>query len=262
MKYDHNGTRQWAKIYDAPGSGDNTIYSIALDKINNALYVTGYSVISSVGSAATIKYNIFTGDSLWVRRGFGVSGSNSAWDVHVDSQGNAYITGSCLGISSSDVATLKYTSLGTTQWLITYNGTFNGTDGGRSLKINGNNIYVLGYSKNSSLISDYVLIKYNRLTRIQPVSNEIPTEFILKQNFPNPFNPTTKIKFSISNTSFVQLRIYDVLGRIKETPVNEKLHPSEYELAFDGVSYSSGVYFYQLIADNKIIDTKKFIIIK
>ncbi len=47
---------------------------------------------------------------------------------------------------------------------------------------------------------------------VESISNEIPTEFIIEQNFPNPFNPSTKIEYSISSESFVQLKVYDILG--------------------------------------------------
>ena len=97
---------------------------------------------------------------------------------------------------------------------------------------------------------------------INPISNIIPLSFNLQQNFPNPFNPKTKIRFSVSKNSVIQLKIFDVLGRIKEILVNEKLIPSEYEVTFDGTNYSSGVYFYQLTSDGNIIDTKKLVIIK
>jgi hypothetical protein len=52
------------------------------------------------------------------------------------------------------------------------------------------------------------------------------------------------------------------LGRTIEIPVNEKLNSSEYEFTVDGLNYSSGVYFYQLIADGSIVDTKKMIVLK
>jgi hypothetical protein len=58
------------------------------------------------------------------------------------------------------------------------------------------------------------------------------------------------------------MQIYDLLGRLTETPVNEEIKASEYELRIDASKYSSGVYFYRLIAEGSIIDTKKFIIVK
>lgn len=219
LKYDRNGIRQWSKIYNPPSSILNDIYGIVLDRVNNQLYVTGYSSVNSLGSSATIKYNISTGDTAWVRRGFGVTGNSSAWDVEVDSIGNPIIVGSSIGMSNSDLSTLKYNQNGNQDWMIRYNGQFNGSDGARTLEVHHNYIYVLGKSQSSSQISDYVIIKYNRLSGLNPISNNIPLSFNLQQNFPNPFNPITKIRFSVSKNSVIQLKIFDVLGRIKETLV-------------------------------------------
>lgn len=100
------------------------------------------------------------------------------------------------------------------------------------------------------------------LVGIQPISNSIPTAFQLGQNFPNPFNPVTNIRFSVSKRSFIKLQVYDILGRLKDDIVNNELSPAEYEVIFDGSAYPSGVYLYRLIADNKTIGTKKLILLK
>jgi hypothetical protein len=262
LKYDRNGVRQWSAIYNPPGNGSNEIYAIAIDRMNNALFVSGYSVINSVGSAATIKYNTSIGDSAWVRRGFGVQGSSSAWDVEVDSSGNAYITGSSTVVSNPDVSTLKYSTLGNIVWFITYNGTFNGGDGGRALEINRNDVYALGYSQSSAQVADYVVIKYNQIMSISLIANEIPTDFGLEQNYPNPFNASSKFNLQISKLSIVKVTAYDILGREIGDLVNEKLKPGTYKVSIDGANYPSGIYFYRMVADGIIINTKKFIVLK
>ncbi len=266
LKFDRNGSRQWAKIYDAPGSGDNSLNGIAIDKINNALIVTGGAVTNGVQMATTIKYNSLTGDSIWVRKDTGTYKYGDARAIKIDTIGNIYVTGVCSSTGSGapvDILTIKYSQTGVRNWLMTYNGPYNGLDIGKDLGLDKfNNIYVLGTSQSGFQLSDYALIKYNQILGIPPVSSEIPQKFVLNQNFPNPFNPSTKIRFSIPKTGFIQLKIYDVLGRIKEIPVNEKFQPAEYELTIDGSSYTSGVYFYQLIADGGIIDTKKMIVLK
>ncbi len=96
----------------------------------------------------------------------------------------------------------------------------------------------------------------------------LPTEYKLEQNFPNPFNPTTKIRFSIPNVtlsevegSHVQLKIYDILGNEVTTLVNEQKEPGYYEVDFSASSYASGVYIYRLISGN-FISTKKMLVLK
>jgi hypothetical protein len=90
--------------------------------------------------------------------------------------------------------------------------------------------------------------------------------FKLSQNFPNPFNPLTKIKYRIAECEFVSLKIFDVLGNEVTTLVNEEKPTGDYEVEFDSHSNSlrnltSGVYFYRLQAGN-FIETKKMILMK
>jgi hypothetical protein len=111
-------------------------------------------------------------------------------------------------------------------------------------------------------------IKYGdtNLVGISPLSSEMPDRFSLYQNYPNPFNPSTKIRFDFPTsvkrqTSNVKLVIYDVLGREVTTLVNEQLKHGKYEVIWDASNYTSGVYFYRLVADD-YIESKKMILIK
>ncbi len=89
----------------------------------------------------------------------------------------------------------------------------------------------------------------------------IPLRFELKNNFPNPFNPETKIEFSIPASSLTTLKIYDILGREVAVLINELKQPGNHEIVFDAKNLSSGVYLYKLTAGiNSQI--KKMILIK
>ncbi len=98
---------------------------------------------------------------------------------------------------------------------------------------------------------------------IKPTNTNISDKYNLYQNFPNPFNPSTKIRFDISGHTVGQtfLSVYDITGREIQTLVNEKLNPGTYEVTFDGSQFPSGVYFYQLRTGN-FVDTKKLILLK
>ena len=87
------------------------------------------------------------------------------------------------------------------------------------------------------------------------------TGFILEQNFPNPFNPTTKITYSIPEESFIQLKVFDPFGNEVSLLVNEKKDKGIYEVEFDASNFASGIYFYQLKTNN-FISTKKMIVLK
>jgi photosystem II stability/assembly factor-like uncharacterized protein len=89
----------------------------------------------------------------------------------------------------------------------------------------------------------------------------IPDRYILNQNFPNPFNPSTKINFAVPKSSQVNITIYDALGRRVDEIVNARFNPGTFEVTWDGSKYTSGVYFYKLIADN-FVETKKMLLVK
>jgi hypothetical protein len=97
---------------------------------------------------------------------------------------------------------------------------------------------------------------------IEPVSNIIPNEFKLYQNYPNPFNPKTIIRFQINRLSVIKLSIYDINGKRISDLVNRKLNAGTYETEFVGTELSSGLYFYVLVVNGEIADTKKMIMIK
>ncbi len=98
------------------------------------------------------------------------------------------------------------------------------------------------------------------------VSN-MPTEFALEKNYPNPFNPTTNIKYAIPEAGNVKLVVYDLLGNKIRTLVSSNMTAGHYDAVWSarndaGLRVSSGVYFYRLMVGNKIVDTKKMVLMK
>ncbi|MFA5405607.1 MAG: T9SS type A sorting domain-containing protein [Ignavibacteria bacterium] len=120
--------------------------------------------------------------------------------------------------------------------------------------IKGNNLMDL---KNLSSVARN---KYNSVG-VKQISELLPKKYELMQNYPNPFNPATNIKFAIPENDYVNIRIYDILGREIMTLVNEKLNPGYYEFNFNGASLSSGLYFYRMTT-NKYSDIKRMILVK
>ncbi|MBT8391607.1 MAG: T9SS type A sorting domain-containing protein [Ignavibacteria bacterium] len=88
-----------------------------------------------------------------------------------------------------------------------------------------------------------------------------PQSFLLFQNYPNPFNPATTIKFEIPKRTYTSLKIFNVLAKEVTTLLEEEKAPGRYEIKFDASSLSSGVYFYQLKAED-YIETKKMLLLK
>lgn len=106
-------------------------------------------------------------------------------------------------------------------------------------------------------------------TNIYEDKNELPLGFSLSQNYPNPFNPATKIKYTISSViaseikqyQLITLKVYDLLGNEVVTLVNTEKPAGTFEVIWNAEQFPSGVYFYQLKAEN-YIDTKKMVLMK
>ena len=101
----------------------------------------------------------------------------------------------------------------------------------------------------------------NNLGKVEIQFDNFISNYFLNQNFPNPFNPDTRIKYSVPYTSDVSIIIYDMLGRELRTLVNEQKLPGNYEVQFDGTGLSSGAYYYVMRSSN-FINTKKLILLK
>jgi hypothetical protein len=101
---------------------------------------------------------------------------------------------------------------------------------------------------------------------VKQTSTEVPGEFALSQNYPNPFNPATTIKFSIPQSGFVSLKVYDILGREVSQIVKDNLQVGSYEVNFDASNLTSGTYFYKINVntDGSVnwTQTKKMVLVK
>jgi photosystem II stability/assembly factor-like uncharacterized protein len=88
------------------------------------------------------------------------------------------------------------------------------------------------------------------LSGIHVISNNVPKSLSLSQNYPNPFNPNTKIKFDIAKQDNVKLSLYNVLGKEVAVLIDNQMNPGTYEIDWNAVNISSGVYFYKMTAGN------------
>jgi len=121
-------------------------------------------------------------------------------------------------------------------------------------------LYTQGYSLGNANDDPMPIIVLD--AQVTPVSVEkendmVPAQFYLEQNFPNPFNPATEIKFGITESANVDLRIYDVLG--KEIAVlinNEYMSAGSYNVKFDASKLASGNYIYKMTAGKNTISRK------
>ncbi len=99
------------------------------------------------------------------------------------------------------------------------------------------------------------------IVALEPIAAEIPTEFSLHQSYPNPFNPSTTITFSVPITGHVVIKVYDVLGREITTLVDEIVAAGTFETQFDAGDLPSGAYLYRMESGN-FHATKSTILVK
>jgi hypothetical protein len=104
-------------------------------------------------------------------------------------------------------------------------------------------------------------IQNNYVTSVIDNGPEIPSRFILYDSFPNPFNPSTSIRFRLPVRSLVSLKVFNVLGEEISTLVNGVRPPGVHQVIWDAAKVSSGVYFYRLIANQTVI-TKKMVVVR
>lgn len=104
---------------------------------------------------------------------------------------------------------------------------------------------------------DSLQVLYNNwlLTNVNYVEAELPEKPELYQNFPNPFNPITKIKFGINKDSYVTVKVYDNLGKNIAVLVNENMNAGVYFIPFDAKELPSGIYYYSI--ETKVLDSGK-----
>ena len=121
------------------------------------------------------------------------------------------------------------------------------------------------YDKNAgntgTLLNWSLKIKYSSPVSVNQIESSVADKYELMHNYPNPFNPVTTIKYSIPERSFVNIKVYDMLGKEIAKLVNEEKTQGVYSVNFDASALPTGIYFYR-IQTEKFSSTKKMILIK
>lgn len=130
-------------------------------------------------------------------------------------------------------------------------------------------LFATGNSTNNDNSSDNDQWNWsaNKNVRVyQPIGiiniSSIAKDFSLSQNYPNPFNPETQINFTVGKRSHIDIKVYDMLGNLVTTVVNENLNKGEYKTDFNASGLASGTYFYTLFSNGEKISTKKMLLVK
>jgi hypothetical protein len=104
-------------------------------------------------------------------------------------------------------------------------------------------------------------VQYGHITDVKPYALGLPSQPVLRQNFPNPFNPSTTLQYSLPRTSHVTLKVLDVLGEEIQTLINEQREAGDHSVNWTPTHIGTGVYFYTLMAGG-IVETKRMVFIK
>ena len=91
---------------------------------------------------------------------------------------------------------------------------------------------------------------------------EIASGFLLKQKYPNPFNPTTTIQFEMSSSANVVLEVFNIAGQRVHSYTPGRINDGVHSYIFDAANLSSGMYLYRLSADNATVATRKMMLVK
>ncbi|BDQ03411.1 T9SS type A sorting domain-containing protein [Ignavibacterium sp.] len=114
------------------------------------------------------------------------------------------------------------------------------------------------------IFSSPLAVMFGMNSLILPVDDKLkitPDKFELFQNYPNPFNPVTTIRYSVPERSTVRLAVYNILGELVQTVVDEEKDAGTYEITFNGSNYSTGIYFCRMQAGN-YVSIKKMLLLK
>ncbi len=117
------------------------------------------------------------------------------------------------------------------------------------------------YKNHGDVIGNANLVPSTITVSLESNDFEIPVIYKLSQNYPNPFNPSTTIEFSLPKSEFVELKVFNILGKEVASLVSKKLNQGNHTYQFDGSNLASGIYYYQLVAGD-YREVKKMILLR
>lgn len=267
LKLKPNGDTAWSRTYPRFGQGNFSLWGPVIHTDDNSIYYTGsYRESTPAGyDIKTLRYDS-AGTLNWVQT---FNGDPTKLDlpkkIKLDQSGNIYVCGHAnYNATGDDLICLKYLPTGVLQWTITYLGIVsNGADDGVDFTFDSNNsIYITGSSRKSiSSNDDAITLKYDQIIGINSSDEELPSSFKLFSNYPNPFNGTTIISYSIPLKSYIKIELYNISGQLIKKIVDRSHEVGYYSIALNTENLSSGIYFYKLEAGD-FVQTRKMVLVK
>jgi phosphatidylserine/phosphatidylglycerophosphate/cardiolipin synthase-like enzyme len=248
------------------------LYFSPSDRTNNQIIKTVNKAQSSVNFALLTFTRSDIGNALYAKKQSGVkvrgvfdngTDQGSQFDTLKSRGLDIFLAANLTGLLHHKYAIIDADGPDTNQYVLT--GSHNWSSSAENS--NNENTLILRSKRLANLYLQEFSVRYTDaggkdvLLHVDGSSDVVPAEYALEQNFPNPFNPATTVRFSVADARFVTLKIFDILGREIATLVNEQLRPGNYSIQWNGSSLSSGVYFYRIEAGN-FRQTKKMLLQK
>ncbi|GBD86793.1 hypothetical protein BMS3Abin03_00717 [bacterium BMS3Abin03] len=203
---------------------------------------------------------VFVGGTGWRWIGFYIFDSTAALFYN---NGSFVTSGVTISLNILHTATVVYDSAAQTgKWYL--DGSLIDTVSFALVHGNDKNISTSNFGMGfvfEGIFDDLKVYSLSGATGVEDASGLIPSSFKLMQNYPNPFNPSTTISYSIPNSEKVSLKVFDVLGNEIAELVNGEKPAGYYEVNFDALNLSSGIYYYTIKAGS-FVRSRKMILLK
>jgi hypothetical protein len=250
FKVDDAGDPVWARTLGGPNDDFATAICPAGD---GGVMVSGYT--SSFGAGSWDMYLIkvgSTGDTVWTRT-YGGTSFDQAWDITPSIDGNFLLAGhtGSAGAGNADMALVKIDPAGNQIWFRTYGGI--DEDKAEAVCSSGDgHYYLVGRTASfttPAYFDAYVVKVDGTVSSVLPeIPSQFPATFTLHPCRPNPFNPTTTIRYELRVASHVSLKVYNTAGRLVVTLVDGMRQAGMHQATFAGSGLASGIYLAKLQA--------------
>ncbi len=268
-----DGGNSWYEVYD----------SLSLGVLNSAVFMDGVNGIA-VGYNGNALYSYDGGES-WTTTNispvnlYSISFSDNLNGLISGANGLFYKTTDG-GISWNNVLSRNYKNFYSVKFkdnyfaaasgeggtiLLSFNGGFDWT---QEQRITTNDLYSIGLTYDFRIFAfgEYGTVIYSNMNKLKMTSDssvlKTDKSYILTQNYPNPFNPVTVIRYSLSESGFVSVKVFDLTGKEVTSLVNERKYKGEFRITFNGSYLSSGVYYYCLYVNEQRTEAKRMVLLK
>ncbi len=263
VKFNSDGDTLWSREY--PKLGDIAIISDLIVDSNNDIVFAGYGISVNSWDYFTQKLSE-TGEDLWER----IFNSDEnlkdyARSIALDKKDNVYVTGGTHNsLSIGYCNTIKYSSAGEFKWVYKFDEPYHEFEKGNKIFVDdSNNVFVGGDA--AGLLNGWNFlvfkIKQDVITGIIKTHDNNPQDFLLSHNYPNPFNPSTTITFSLPEAANIKLTVFNAIGQEIAELLKGNVEAGNHSITFDADNLNSGIYFYKL-ETGKFVSIKKMILLK